>query len=87
MELKDTISMMTSDDYKERFKAEYHQLKLRTKKLSAMLNLWDIGALHFTPVCPREILEKQLSAMIDYLAILALRADEEEIDLSEETIR
>lgn len=84
MELKDTILMMTSGDYKERFKAEYHQLKIRTKKLSAMLHLWDIGALHFTPVCPRGVLEKQLSAMVDYLAILALRADEENIDLCEE---
>lgn len=29
MELKDTIEMMTSDDYKERFKAEYYQTKIR----------------------------------------------------------
>ena len=27
MELKETIEMMTSADYKERFKAEYYQLK------------------------------------------------------------
>lgn len=84
MELKDTIPLMTSSDYKDRFKAEYHQLKTRTKKLSAMLHLWDIGALHFNPVCPRDVLEKQLSAMVNYLAILALRADEEYIDISEE---
>lgn len=25
MELKDTVEMMTSSDYKERFKAEYYQ--------------------------------------------------------------
>ena len=29
MELKDTIEMMVSVDYKERFKAEYLQLKIR----------------------------------------------------------
>lgn len=33
MELKDTISLMTSADYKERFIAEYLQLKIRYNKL------------------------------------------------------
>lgn len=33
MELKETISMMTSADYKERFKAEYYQTKIRYEKL------------------------------------------------------
>ena len=33
MELKDTIEMMTSNDYKERFKAEYYQAKIRYEKL------------------------------------------------------
>lgn len=33
MELKDTIEMMTSEDYKERFKAEYYQTKIRYEKL------------------------------------------------------
>ena len=29
MNLKDTIEMMTSTDYKERFRAEYYQLEIR----------------------------------------------------------
>ena len=33
MELKDTVEMMGSSDYKERFRAEYLQLKLMTKIL------------------------------------------------------
>ena len=33
MELKDTIEMMMSEDYKERFKAEYNQTKIRYEKL------------------------------------------------------
>ena len=33
MELKDTIDLMTSDDYKDRFKAEYYQTKIRYNKL------------------------------------------------------
>ena len=32
MELKDTIELMQSDDYKERFKAEYYQVKIRLEK-------------------------------------------------------
>lgn len=33
MELKDTIELMNSSDYKERFKAEYLQVKIRYDKL------------------------------------------------------
>ena len=33
MELKDSIELMFSKDYKERFKAEYYQLCVRLKKL------------------------------------------------------
>ena len=36
-ELKDTVEMMNSTDYKERFKAEYQQVVIRYKKLKAML--------------------------------------------------
>ena len=32
---------MTSKDYKERFKAEYYQLKIRYEKLDAMIKNWD----------------------------------------------
>ena len=35
MELKDTIEMMNSADYKERFIAEYRQTKIRYEKLKA----------------------------------------------------
>ena len=33
MELKDTVGMMSSSDYRDRFKAEYYQLKIRYEKL------------------------------------------------------
>ena len=39
MDLKDTIDMMNSPDYKERFKAEFFQLDIRIKKLANMLVL------------------------------------------------
>lgn len=53
MELKDTISLMTSTDYKDRFKAEYIQNVVRYKKLKAMLDKWDNGKLDF----PLRVLE------------------------------
>lgn len=33
MELKETVEMMYSDDYKEQFKAEYYQTLIRYEKL------------------------------------------------------
>ena len=37
MELKDAIELMNSEDYKEQFKAEYYQTKIRYDKLHQML--------------------------------------------------
>lgn len=38
MELKDTTKWMTSSDYKERFRAEYFQTKIRYEKLKTFCN-------------------------------------------------
>ena len=74
MELKNTVEMMESADYKERFKAEYYQLEIRYKKLAAMLEQWDNGTLVFVPTCPRSTYNIQIRAMSDYLAVLEARA-------------
>ena len=74
MELKDTVSLMQSADYKERFKAEYYQLVIRYKKLKAMLEDWDRGELKFNPTGPRSTYNIQIAAMVDYIAILEARA-------------
>ena len=83
MELKDTIKMMTSADYKERFKAEYYQLKIRVEKLTAMLNKYKAGELNFTPSCSYETLFEQLICMKHYLSMLEKRAEIEGINLKE----
>lgn len=80
-ELKQTVELMNSSDYKERFKAEYYQLKIRYDKLNAMCKKWDAGELNFVPTCPRDIYETQLSAMYDYLAVLETRATMENVEL------
>lgn len=81
MELKDTIKMMESVDYKDRFVAEYGQLAIRHKKLVAMLEKWDNGTLPFTPTCPRSTYDLQIRAMADYIAILEARAIMEGVPL------
>ena len=82
MELRDTIELMNSADYKERFKAEYLQVVVRYEKLKSMLDKWDDGKLDFTPTCPRSTYNIQVKVMTDYIAILEARAVMENIDLS-----
>lgn len=81
MELRDTVEMMNSADYKERFKAEYQQVVIRYQKLAAMLEKWDNGELNFTPTCPRSTYNMQVRAMTDYIAVLEARAAMEGVDL------
>lgn len=83
MELKDTISLMTSVDYKDRFLAEYWQVKIRYEKLYEMCEKWDEGELNFTPTCDRGTYESQLYYMINYLMVLEERAELENINLEE----
>lgn len=81
MELRDTVEMMNSADYKERFKAEHQQVVIRYKKLATMLEKWDNGELNFTPTCPRSTYNMQVRAMADYIAVLEARAVMEGVDL------
>ena len=80
-ELSQTIDMMTSSDYKERFKAEYAQVVLRYERLKDMLEEWDNGTLGFNPTCPRSTYNMQIKAMTDYIAVLEARAVMEDIVL------
>ena len=81
MELQETIDLMKSSDFKDRFRAEYYQLKIRTEKLAAMLDKYKAGTLDFTPKCSIEILDKQCELMKAYLRILEERATIEDVEL------
>ena len=81
MKLADTVEMMNSADYKERFKAEYAQLAIRYYGLRNMLEKWDNGTLEFEPTCPRSTYNLQIKAMTDYIAVLEARAIMENVDL------
>ena len=79
--LKDTMPLMISTDYKERFLAEYIQLKTRLVGLKTMLHNWDNDKLSFFPTCPRSTYDLQVEAMTKYLAVLEARAKIENIEL------
>ena len=83
MKLTDTIDMMQSGDYKERFRAEYYQIAIRYKKLIKMLEKWDNDELDFEPTCSRNTYVRQAKSMLEYMGILAERAIVENIKLDD----
>ena len=82
MTLKDTVEMMLSDDYKERFKAEYLQTKLRYDKLHRMIVKLEAGTLEFEPRFSITILRDQAHFMGEYLHVLEIRAEIDGVDLT-----
>ena len=81
MPLKNTVDLMLSDNYKDRFRAEYYQTKERYQRLHLMIIKYEAGTLDFQPDCPLELLKRQAKAMGEYLYALEMRAQLEEIDL------
>ena len=81
MKLNETIEMMTSSDFKERFKAEYYQLKIRHEGLAKMLKGYKQGSLNFKPNCSYDLLHIQLVYMECYINVLEERAKIENIEL------
>ena len=92
MKLNETVEMMLSDDYKERFKAEYYQTKERYERLKAFNNKIEAamktmyrknGVVIDMPKhdCPDGLLIEQQHCMGDYLHCLEVRAVIENIEL------
>ena len=91
MEFKDTIEMMMSEDYKERFKAEYYQTKIRYERLKKFNTKIEAARTYNDPLkvvlkepkhdCPYDMLRNQQAIMGEYLHILEVRAAIEGIDL------
>ena len=81
MNLKETVPMMESVDYKDRFKAEYLQLKIRMTGLSNMLKKYKAGTLTFKPSCSYDLLNGQLKSMEMYAKYLEEREEIENIEL------
>ena len=87
IDLKATITGMTSPDYKERFISEYQQVYIRYTKLKHFcdkIELAEVYGVGEAPKhdCPLSLLRKQQSYMGMYLGALEMRAMLENIDLS-----
>ena len=84
-QLEQTVELMSSESYKDRFIAEYTQIEIRTKRLERVLKSIEDKTCPkcFEPTCPVDILTSQLKYMNDYRAILIVRASIEEIELPE----
>ena len=95
--LTDTVELMESSDYKDRFVAEYAQTKIRYEKLKAFNNKIEAARRVLSNPfecrpkdivepkhdCPEDLLREQQSVMGQYLHILEVRAEIEGIDLEE----
>lgn len=85
MELKETIELMCSSDYKERFVAEYRQVKIRYEKLKNFCNKIEVEEMLGKEVtkhdCPLELLREQQKYMGLHLSILEKRALIENVEL------
>lgn len=78
---EEIYKLCNSEDYKDRFRGEYYQLKERTRKLKNMINTYNRGNLNFEPDCPMYLLHSQLEHMEAYLSILEFRSKIEGIKL------
>ena len=81
MELKDTAELMTSADWKDRFKAEYLQTKIRYEKLHALIVKREVGELDFSTPIPLDSWKEQALHMGLYLYQLEKQAAIHHIEL------
>lgn len=91
MNLIETMTLMISGSYKDRFKAEYYQTKIRYEKLKSLNN--KIEAYRHLDYykrnimeepkhdCPIDMLREQQHIMGEYLHILEVRAEIEGVEL------
>lgn len=84
-QLNQTVDLMNSESYKERFIAEYAQIEIRTRRLERVIKSVEDNTCpkSFTPSCDIAILKSQLKTMTAYRATLAFRAAIEDIELPE----
>ena len=79
MKLSDTVDLMNSTDWEDRFVAEYNQLVIRLNKLEDSLNN---SPKFINDEIAKELLMKQYDAMQLYKLCLEKRAVLAEIDLN-----
>lgn len=81
MKLAETVDLMLSDDWKDRFKAEYYQAVIRALRLGKVVSHYYNNKLDVELSSGIEWHENQLRIMMDYIDILKKRAENEGIKL------
>lgn len=81
LKLDDTVQVMISEDWKERFMAEYWQTQIRYERLHKMVIKAEAGTLPYQLNCPLELLKEQKRHMGEYLHCLEIRAEIEGVQL------
>ena len=76
-ENKNELSISESE-WQARFRGEYKGLKERYNKLHRMIVRYDAGTL-VKPTCPIDLLRRQKATMGEYLNILEIRAEIENV--------
>lgn len=77
---EETVHLMLSDDYRDRFVAEYRQTKIRYEKLKALCDRIEMAVMHPRKVgmppqdCDLELLRQQQHYMGCYLGAMEKRA-------------
>jgi hypothetical protein len=97
MTIEETTRLMTSPYYEDRFVAEYWQVRIRYRKLSALIakmeaydRLSEAGMtaktcvefVGFRPDVPKQTLIDQACVMREYMNLLEVRSAMEGIDLA-----
>ena len=85
-ELKDTVENMVSENYVNRFIAEYEQVKIRAEKLKSFCTKIELAEVYHIGTapehnCPLNILREQRRAMDNYISMLEKRVVIEGISL------
>ena len=81
MKLVETVNLMCSSDFKDRFTAEYAQLVIRLSKLNNVLNNTSDTRFEVDDIT-RALMLKQRDSMESYKMCLEKRADILGIDLN-----
>lgn len=73
MELKDTVKLMLSDDWRDRLKAEWMQVCIRCRKLTEFITAAERGERKYKSDRDKFHLKKQKEAMVMYIIALEHR--------------
>lgn len=68
-------------DWKNRFRLEYHEVKARYIKLHNIIVKLEAGTCEFKPNCSLDLLKRQAKVMGEYLFVLEIRAQIENVVL------